>query len=75
MIGGDIFSGRVCNKNINRGGMRIMLKTDSRAANKWGPHPKHVAVRVANRGGGTCTGVKYPCTYSCKKCYFEVIYH
>ncbi len=51
-----------------------MLKTNRRAANKGGPS-KQVTVTIAKRSGGSCAGVKYPCTYSCKKCFYDIVYH
>ena len=26
------------------------------------------------RFAGSCTGVKYPCAYHCKRCYFDSLY-
>lgn len=29
---------------------------------------------ILNKVTGSCTGVKYPCCYRCRKCYYHLVY-
>jgi hypothetical protein len=32
-------------------------------------------IKVMQTNAGSCSGVKYPCMYHCKKCIFETMYY